>query len=96
MVQLASIVPFLLFFPARGCVGAYRWPSPQYDALEEQLFEGHSPDQVNVANLVANCRTRNSKGPESPLAAEWVRLVSAPLLLDVELNLCVIYTKGIP
>ena len=90
MVQLASIVPFLLFFPARRCVGAYRWPSPQYDALEEQLFEGHSPDQVNVANLVANCRTRNSKGPESPLAAEWVRLVSAFLLLDVELNLCII------
>jgi len=49
---------------------AYEWPSPQYEALENTLFEGS-----NVLPFLANdCQQRNTGS--SPVAAEWIRTVS--------------------
>jgi len=55
---------------------AYTWPSPQYDALESQLFEGRAPDFLNVAKATAACQRRDKTSTSSPVAAEWIRLVS--------------------
>lgn len=53
---------------------AYRWPSPQYDALETFLYEGQRGDESNLASLVHPCRKRTGTG--AAVAAEWLRFVS--------------------
>ncbi|KAF5358167.1 hypothetical protein D9756_001335 [Leucocoprinus leucothites] len=50
---------------------AYRWPSPQYDALETFLYEGQRGDGSNLASLVHPCRKRT--GTMASIAAEWLR-----------------------
>jgi hypothetical protein len=51
----------------------YHWPSLQYDALEEFLYEGARPDGSSLADLVRPCKLRG--GTNTTVAAEWVRLV---------------------
>ncbi|KAJ7145356.1 heme peroxidase [Mycena crocata] len=51
----------------------YHWPSLQYDALEEFLYEGMRPDGSSMADLVRPCKMRG--GTATTVAAEWVRLV---------------------
>ncbi|KAJ7770508.1 L-ascorbate oxidase [Mycena metata] len=61
----------LLCFSA--LVQGYQWPSPQYDALEDFLYEGARPDGSSMAQLVSPCKLR--AGTNTTVAAEWVRLV---------------------
>ncbi|KXN91499.1 Putative L-ascorbate peroxidase 6 [Leucoagaricus sp. SymC.cos] len=49
----------------------YKWPSPQYDALETFLYEGQRGDGSNLASLVHPCRKRT--GTMASIAAEWLR-----------------------
>ncbi|KAJ7512054.1 L-ascorbate oxidase [Mycena galericulata] len=51
----------------------YQWPSLQYDALEEFLYEGTRPDGSSLAELVTPCKLRG--GTNTTVAAEWLRLV---------------------
>ncbi|KAJ7151132.1 L-ascorbate oxidase [Mycena filopes] len=61
----------LLCFSA--LVHGYTWPSPQYDALEDFLYEGARPDGSSMAQLVSPCKLR--AGTNTTVAAEWLRLV---------------------
>ncbi|KAF8635531.1 hypothetical protein AX17_003914 [Amanita inopinata Kibby_2008] len=49
----------------------YKWPSPQYEALEAYLYEGRRPDGSNMASLVHPCRKR--QGTLTSIPAEWLR-----------------------
>ncbi|KAF8809049.1 L-ascorbate oxidase [Phlegmacium glaucopus] len=49
----------------------YRWPSPQYDALERLLYEGRRSDGSSLASIVHPCRKRT--GTLASIAAEWLR-----------------------
>ncbi|KAJ6590577.1 L-ascorbate oxidase [Mycena vulgaris] len=70
MLPLSLISCFLVWTAsARG----YQWPSLQYDALEEFLYEGTRPDGSSMADLVRPCKMRG--GTNTTVAAEWVRLV---------------------
>ncbi|KAJ6486907.1 L-ascorbate oxidase [Mycena sanguinolenta] len=51
----------------------YHWPSLQYDAYEEFLYEGSRPDGSSLAQLVTPCKLRG--GINTTVAAEWIRLV---------------------
>lgn len=57
----------------------YRWPSPQYDALEGLLYEGRRADGLNIADIMHPCLKRPGIG--SLVAAEWLRIVSTSPLL---------------
>ncbi|TFK42304.1 L-ascorbate oxidase [Crucibulum laeve] len=50
----------------------YRWPSPQYDALEGYLYEGRRADGTSLAALVHPCRKRT--GTLASIPAEWLRI----------------------
>lgn len=54
---------------------AYQWPSPQIDALERLFYEGTEFSGFPTASLATDCVERNTDSP-SPIAAEWLRLVS--------------------
>ncbi|KAJ6571779.1 heme peroxidase [Mycena capillaripes] len=70
-ISLVSVC--LLWLGASPVRGAYQWPSLQYDALEEFLYEGSRPDGSNMADLVRPCKLRG--GTNTTVAAEWLRLV---------------------
>jgi hypothetical protein len=55
-------------------VSGYEWPSPQYDALETFLYEGRDLATNDISSIVGNCKFR--VGPDSMVAAEWLRFVS--------------------
>ena len=59
------------FVPAPS---AYQWPDPQYEALERLLYEGTDINDNPTSILTNSCGTRVANG--SPVAAEWLRLVS--------------------
>lgn len=69
------------FLPA--LVAAYQWPDPQYEALERMLFEGTDNNDKATSILTNSCARRVSNG--SPVAAEWLRLVSSTLTLTLPL-----------
>ncbi|PPQ63257.1 hypothetical protein CVT24_006782 [Panaeolus cyanescens] len=50
---------------------AYKWPSPQYDTLEELLYMGRRSDGSSLASLVHPCRKRT--GTLGSIPAEWLR-----------------------
>ncbi|PFH51753.1 hypothetical protein AMATHDRAFT_58608 [Amanita thiersii Skay4041] len=50
---------------------SYKWPSPQYEALEGYLYEGRRSDGSNLAAIVHPCRKR--QGTLSSIPAEWLR-----------------------
>ena len=54
----------------------YTWPSHQYDALEQLLFEGTRSDGSSLASIVSPCRKRT--GTFASIAAEWLRFVGVP------------------
>ncbi|KAF9480740.1 heme peroxidase [Pholiota conissans] len=54
-------------------VAAYTWPSPQYDALEEFLYEGIDKTGVPIATLASGCLSRLFNGGPT-INAEWLRL----------------------
>ncbi|CAK5272903.1 unnamed protein product [Mycena citricolor] len=56
-----------------AAAAGYQWPSPQYDALEDFLYEGGRPDGSSLGALVSPCRLRGATN--TTVAAEWVRLV---------------------
>ncbi|KAF8163594.1 L-ascorbate oxidase [Crassisporium funariophilum] len=60
-----------LFTPLTSAAAAYKWPSPQYDALEGLLYEGRRGDGSSLASLVHPCRKRS--GTLASVAAEWLR-----------------------
>ncbi|KAJ7136023.1 heme peroxidase [Mycena epipterygia] len=66
-------VSCLLLWTASVRAAEYQWPSLQYDALEEFLYEGARPDGSSMADLVRPCKLRG--GTNTTVAAEWVRLV---------------------
>ncbi|KAF8643780.1 hypothetical protein AX16_008799 [Volvariella volvacea WC 439] len=69
VILLNSLVlPIFLTIPAAT---GYRWPSPQYDALETFLYEGIRADGSSMASLVHPCKTRPST--RASVAAEWLR-----------------------
>ncbi|KAJ7484730.1 L-ascorbate oxidase [Mycena latifolia] len=68
-----SLVSCFLLWTASVHAADYRWPSLQYDALEEFLYEGTRPDGSSMADLVRPCKMRG--GTNTTVAAEWVRLV---------------------
>ncbi|KAJ7096699.1 L-ascorbate oxidase [Mycena belliarum] len=71
-LPLSLVASFLLWsVSVRGA--DYRWPSLQYDALEEFLYEGIRPDGSSMADLVRPCKMRG--GTNTTVAAEWLRLV---------------------
>ncbi|KAJ6463794.1 L-ascorbate oxidase [Mycena vitilis] len=70
-VSLVSVCLLWLASPARAA--DYKWPSLQYDALEEFLYEGSRPDGSSMADLVRPCKLRG--GTNTTVAAEWLRLV---------------------
>lgn len=53
---------------------AYQWPAPQYDQLEQFLYEGSRADGSNIASIVHPCRKRT--GTSSSIPAEWLRFVN--------------------
>ncbi|EAU88828.2 hypothetical protein CC1G_01201 [Coprinopsis cinerea okayama7 len=53
-------------------VVGYRWPSPQYDALEGLLYEGRRRDGSNLASIQHPCKNR--PGSRASIGAEWLRL----------------------
>lgn len=53
-------------------VHGYRWPSPQYDALEGLLYEGTRRDGSNLASIQHPCKNR--PGSQASIGAEWLRL----------------------
>ena len=72
------MIPFFLllltFFTS--ATAGYTWPSYQYDALEQLLFEGTRSDGSSLSSIVHPCRKRAST--LSSIAAEWLRFVSIP------------------
>ncbi|KAF9050033.1 heme peroxidase [Panaeolus papilionaceus] len=53
---------------------AYSWPSPQYDALEEVLYEGIGGSSGGFfVNVVEKCKHRTENPQKSTVAAEWLR-----------------------
>jgi len=52
----------------------YEWPSSQYDALETFLYEGRDLATSDISSIVGDCKVR--VGPDSMVAAEWLRFVS--------------------
>ncbi|KAJ7695493.1 heme peroxidase [Mycena rosella] len=68
-----SLVSCFLLWAASVRGADYQWPSLQYDALEEFLYEGTRPDGSSMAELVQPCKMRG--GTNTTVAAEWVRLV---------------------
>lgn len=51
----------------------YHWPSPQYDTLEDFLYEGQRADGSSLTTIVHPCKKRT--GTNASIAAEWIRLV---------------------
>jgi len=77
-------LPFLLLLQSLLTSAAtYRWPSPQYDALERLLYEGRRSDGSSLASIVHPCRKRT--GTLASIGAEWLRFVG---FLDYSLFLC--------
>lgn len=72
--QLVNIVPVVLLL-STPVLADYQWPSPQIDALERLLYEGTEFSGFPIATLATNCVERAADSP-SPIAAEWLRLVS--------------------
>ncbi len=72
--KLVNLVPVVLLL-ATPALGDYQWPSPQIDALERLLYEGTEFSGFPIATLATNCIERATDSP-SPIAAEWLRLVS--------------------
>ncbi|KAJ7275049.1 heme peroxidase [Mycena rebaudengoi] len=68
-----SLVSCILVCIASVQGADYHWPSLQYDALEEFLYEGARPDGANMGDLVRPCKVRS--GHTTTVAAEWLRLV---------------------
>ncbi|KAF8163504.1 heme peroxidase [Crassisporium funariophilum] len=66
--SLQLYLAVILISPATG----YKWPSPQYDALEALLYEGRRLDGSNFASIQHPCKTRG--GSRSSIGAEWLRL----------------------
>ncbi|KAG6827360.1 hypothetical protein H0H92_012098 [Tricholoma furcatifolium] len=61
----------LLSLAATCLADNYTWPSPQYDALEQMLYEGRRPDGSSIANIVHPCKFRTNTN--ASIAAEWLR-----------------------
>ncbi|KAM6500266.1 L-ascorbate oxidase [Amanita muscaria] len=61
------LITSLLFSSVLG----YQWPDPQYEQLEQFLYEGRRADGSNLASLVHPCRKR--EGTLSSIGAEWLR-----------------------
>ena len=78
------ILLLLLSFFTSVLSTTYRWPSPQYDALEGLIFEGTRSDGSSLASIVHPCRKRIVTG--ASIGAEWLRLVSVVLLLYILLE----------
>ncbi|KIM38677.1 hypothetical protein M413DRAFT_240334 [Hebeloma cylindrosporum] len=77
MPLIGAFSPRVLFFLANSIlvfylslVSAYKWPSPQYDPLEETLYQGGTTF-TSFFNK-EECRKRSS--PRTFVAAEWIRL----------------------
>jgi hypothetical protein len=70
-----DMIPFFFLFLSvfTSATAAYTWPSPQYDALEQLLFEGTRSDGSSLASIVNPCRKRT--GTLASIAAEWLRFV---------------------
>ncbi|KAG6820644.1 hypothetical protein H0H93_013843 [Arthromyces matolae] len=49
----------------------YTWPSPQYDALEQLVYEGRRADGSSLATIVHPCKFRTDTN--ASIAAEWLR-----------------------
>ncbi|KAF8621504.1 hypothetical protein AX15_007736 [Amanita polypyramis BW_CC] len=64
---LALFVTSLLASQALG----YQSPEPQYEQLEQFLYEGRRADGSNLASIVHPCRRR--QGVLTSIAAEWLR-----------------------
>ncbi|TFK76256.1 heme peroxidase [Pluteus cervinus] len=60
-----------LVLGALATAQAYRWPSPQYDAVEALLYEGSRADRSSMASLVHPCKLRPRT--KASIAAEWLR-----------------------
>ena len=65
---------------------AYQWPQPQYEQLEQLLYEGTRADGSNIASIVHPCRKRT--GTLSSIPAEWLRFVSCCGTHMSTMNLC--------
>ena len=74
--MIVMIPFFLLLSVFTSATVAYTWPSIQYDALEQLLFEGTRSDGSSLASIVHPCRKRT--GTLSSIAAEWLRFVGVP------------------
>ena len=59
-----------------SATATYTWPSYQYDALEQLLYEGTRSDGSSLANIVSGCRKRT--GTLASIGAEWLRFVGVP------------------
>ncbi|KAF9532211.1 L-ascorbate oxidase [Crepidotus variabilis] len=70
-VSLLYLYLLPLFSISASAASSYKWPSPQYDALETLLYEGRRSDGSSLSSLVAPCRKRASTGTSVP--AEWLR-----------------------
>ena len=74
-----TMIPFLLLLLSlftSATATTYTWPSYQYDALEQLLFEGTRSDGSSLASIVHPCRLRT--GTLASIAAEWLRFVRVP------------------
>ncbi|KAH0583581.1 Putative L-ascorbate peroxidase 6 [Termitomyces sp. J132] len=61
---------FLLSIVAT-CLADYTWPSPQYDVLEQLLYEGRRGDGSSLSSIVHPCKFRMDTN--ASIAAEWLR-----------------------
>lgn len=63
---------------------AYSWPSLQYDALEEVLYEGIGGSSGGFfVNVVEKCKHRTENPQKSTVAAEWLRFVGRLFCTDL-------------
>jgi hypothetical protein len=69
LVSLSSLHSALF-----ATTAAYQWPDPQYEVLERLLYEGTDINDNPITILTNSCGKR--AGDLSPVAAEWLRLVS--------------------
>ena len=68
-----------ILYPHLSLISAYKWPSPQYDALEEKLYQGGT----TFMSFLTEEECRKRRFPKTPVAAEWIQLVRqfSPLIL---------------
>lgn len=73
-----NMIPFIFFLLSvfTSANAAYTWPSNQYDALEQLLYEGTRSDGSSLASIVSPCRKRT--GTLASIPAEWLRFVRIP------------------